>query len=252
MNGAGAEPLGQRAVGGDDRLERVAVEAEPIHLVDRDGDLADAEQVGERGVAAGLRQQLAVLHPGGVDQDHGRVGGGRPGDHVARVLLVARRVGDDELALRGREVAVGDVDRDALLALGLEAVGEERQVDRRRRRRRRSHRAALGGAGQRGELVLEDAAAVVEQAADQRALAVVDAAGGDEAQDAVVLEVRRSGSRARCVHQKYPSRLRRSIEASEVWSSMRVAPRSVISAPAVSTMICSSGRARRLPPGRCR
>ena len=33
------------------------------------------------------------------------------------------------LRLLGREVAVGDVDRDALLALGLEAVGEEREVD---------------------------------------------------------------------------------------------------------------------------
>ena len=39
------------------------------------------------------------------------------------------RVGDDELAPAGREVAVGDVDRDALLALGLEAVRQQRQVD---------------------------------------------------------------------------------------------------------------------------
>jgi hypothetical protein len=41
---------------------------------------------------------------------------------------VARRVADHELSVRGREVAVGDVDRDALLALGREAVGEQRQV----------------------------------------------------------------------------------------------------------------------------
>ena len=54
-----------------------------------------------------------------VDQDDGEVGGRGAGDHVARVLLVARRVGDDELALVGGEEAVGDVDRDALLALGL-------------------------------------------------------------------------------------------------------------------------------------
>ena len=45
--------------------------------------------------------------------------------------------------------------------------------------------------------------------------------------------------------------LRSSIDASEVWSSMRVAPRSVIVAPAVSAMIASSVRRRR-PPGRCR
>jgi len=42
---------------------------------------------------------------------------------------VPRSVGDDELPPRGREVAVGHVDRDPLLALGAEAVGEIRQVD---------------------------------------------------------------------------------------------------------------------------
>jgi hypothetical protein len=76
-------------------------------------------------VAAGLRQHALAR----VDQDDGEVGGRGGGDHVAGVLLVARRVGDDVLARAGGEVAVGDVDGDALLALGLQAVGEERQVD---------------------------------------------------------------------------------------------------------------------------
>ena len=40
------------------------------------------------------------------------------------------RVGDDELAQRRGEIAVGDVDRDALLALGDEAVGQQRQIER--------------------------------------------------------------------------------------------------------------------------
>jgi hypothetical protein len=88
---------------------------------------------------------------------------------------VARRVGDDELAPRRGEVAVGDVDGDALLALGLEAVGEQREIDPARA-------AAQRRALERGELVLVDRARVVEQPPDQRALAVVDAAGGDEAQ----------------------------------------------------------------------
>jgi hypothetical protein len=39
------------------------------------------------------------------------------------------RVGDDELAPLGLEVAVGDVDRDPLLALGLEAVEQQREVE---------------------------------------------------------------------------------------------------------------------------
>ena len=60
------------------------------------------------------------------------VGGRGAGDHVARVLLVARRVGDDELALVGGEEAVGDVDGDALLALGRQAVDQQREVDARR------------------------------------------------------------------------------------------------------------------------
>jgi hypothetical protein len=45
-------------------------------------------------VAPGLGQHALAR----VDQDHRQVGGRRAGDHVARVLLVARRVGDDELA----------------------------------------------------------------------------------------------------------------------------------------------------------
>jgi hypothetical protein len=78
------------------------------------------------GVAPGLGQHALAR----VDQDDRQVGGRGGGDHVARVLLVARRVGDDVLAAAGAEVAIGDVDGDALLALGLQAVGQQRQVDR--------------------------------------------------------------------------------------------------------------------------
>ena len=39
-----------------------------------------------------------------------------------------------------------------------------------------------------GELILEDHFRFIEQAADQRALAVIDAAAGDEAQEALLLE----------------------------------------------------------------
>jgi hypothetical protein len=89
---------------------------------------------------------------------------------------VAGGVGDHELATRGGEVAVGDVDRDALLALGPQAVGEQREVERAvavAPRRRLLHGL---------ELVGEDLLGVVEQAADQRALAVIDRARGGEAQ----------------------------------------------------------------------
>ena len=86
-----------------------------------------------------------------IDQQDGELRGRRGRDHVARVLLVARRVGDDELALRRGEVAVRDVDGDALLALGGQAVGQQRKVER--------LSAALRRARDRGELVGEDRAA---------------------------------------------------------------------------------------------
>jgi hypothetical protein len=80
-----------------------------------------------------LCRRVCAARRAGVDQDDGDVARRRAGRHVARVLLVPGRVGDDELAPRRREVAVGDVDRDALLALGLEAVGQQREVDLARR-----------------------------------------------------------------------------------------------------------------------
>ena len=117
-----------------------------------------------------------------VDQDHGEVGGGRAGHHVAGVLLVAGRVGDDELALLGGEEAVGHIDGDALLALGGQPVDQEREVDL----------LSLGADPpavrlQGRQLVLEDHLGVVEQPPDQGGLAVVHRAAGDEAQQALVL-----------------------------------------------------------------
>ena len=76
-------------------------------------------------VAARLLGQPAA----GVDQDHREVGGRGARDHVARVLRVAGAVVQHEAAPRRGEVAVGDVDRDALLALGAQAVGQQCEVE---------------------------------------------------------------------------------------------------------------------------
>ena len=79
------------------------------------------------------------------------------------------RVGHDELALLGREEPVGDVDRDALLALGRQPVEQQREVEV------AALRADLGRVGlERGEVVFEHEVGLVQQAPDQRALAVVD------------------------------------------------------------------------------
>ena len=126
--------------------------------------MLDPQQVGDEAVALGLLDHAFA----GVDEDDGEVGGGGTGHHVAGILGVAGGVGDDELALGRGEVAVGDVDGDALLALGLEAVGEEGEVDV-------LVAAAAGGFLHGLELVLEDGFGIIEQAADEGGFAVVDA-----------------------------------------------------------------------------
>ena len=102
---------------------------------------------------------------------------------------MAGRVGDDELALRRGEEAIGHVDGDALLALGFQPVDQQREVN------------LLAGCAvaarialQRGELVLEDQLGVVEQAADQRRLAVVDGTTGEKAQEGAPVVVVEHGA----------------------------------------------------------
>ena len=112
----------------------------------------------------------------GVDEDKRKVGGRGSGHHVAGVLDVARGVRDDELASWRGEVAVGHVDRDALLALGPKTVGEQGQVD--------VVLAPIAACPFDGlDLVLEHGLGVIEKTADQRALAVINTACGGESED---------------------------------------------------------------------
>ncbi len=115
-----------------------------------------------------------------VDQDHGQIGRGCAGGHVARVLLVSRRVGDDELAPRGGEIAVSDVDGDALLPLGAQAVGQQRKIDG-------AGRAVHRRLGHGLELIFVDALRIEEQTADQSGFAVVHAARGGKSQQVLGL-----------------------------------------------------------------
>ncbi len=82
---------------------------------------------------------------------------------------MAGSVGDDELALVRGEKAVGDVNRDALLALGGEAIDQQRQVNLVTLCTSRL-RIALD----RRELVVVDQFRVVQQTADQRRFAVIN------------------------------------------------------------------------------
>ncbi len=97
-----------------DPLEDPLVVVHQVHLVHAQHQVRHLEQRGEERVTAALLDQPLA----GVHQDQREVGGRGPRHHVPGVLDVTRGVGDDEVAPRRGEVAVGDVDRDALLALG--------------------------------------------------------------------------------------------------------------------------------------
>jgi hypothetical protein len=108
----------QFAEGGLDRTERVARPADAIHLVDGEHDMPDAEHRQDHQVAFGLAGQ-ALLDG---DQDEREIGDRSAGRHVGGIFLVTGRIDDDELAACRREEAIGDVDRNVLLALGRQSV----------------------------------------------------------------------------------------------------------------------------------
>ena len=68
-----------------------------------------------------------------INQKHTKIAVRCAGRHIARVLHMSGRIGNDELPPGRREIAIRHIDRDALLALGLKAVDEERQIDLRPR-----------------------------------------------------------------------------------------------------------------------
>ena len=78
-----------------DLAKRASRPADEVHLVDREHDLAHAHQIQDGGVAAGLLLHAAA----GIDEKDGNIGVRGAGRHVARVLLVAGAVDDDEAAL---------------------------------------------------------------------------------------------------------------------------------------------------------
>jgi len=146
-------------------------EIDEVHLVDRDDEMADAKQGSDVCVTTGLREDALAR----IDKDDGEVCGRGAGGHVSGILLVAGGIGNDELAALGREVAVGDVDSDALLTLRAKPVCELGEVDSELLLARRSDSPCDGA-----NLVFVDVSRVVEETADEGGFAIVDAAGGAE------------------------------------------------------------------------
>src|SRR3546814_10510894 len=114
--------------------------------------MADAQQVDDVAMSTRLRQYTAP----GIDQDDCEVGRGSAGGHIAGVLLVAWRVGNDEAATVCSEEAVCHVDGDALFALRLQAVDQQCKIQSAVMRS-----DSLAVAFQRLQLVLENQFGVI-------------------------------------------------------------------------------------------
>ncbi len=115
----------------------------------------------------------------------------------------------------GREVPVRDVDRDPLLAFSLKAV-EDQCVVQLAALRANPPRVGL----ERCELILEQQLRFVQEPADERALAVIDASARDEAQKSSAFVQVEIGldlllDRPGVSAQKYPSCFFRSIDPDE-------------------------------------
>src|SRR4051812_4013579 len=88
---------------------------------------------------------------------------------------MARSIGDDEFPPRRGEVAIGNINGDALFSLGSQAVRKQRKIN--------WSCGAVDAALLHGrQLVLVNRLAVIEEPADQRGFSIIHAAGGGEAQ----------------------------------------------------------------------
>ena len=174
----GVEPqgLGEGAERRLDVAEDLFVIADKVDLVGDHDDMPDPDQAEDIGVPPRLGQQALAR----IDQKDGEFGVGGAGRHVAGVLLMAGRVGDDELACVRFEKAIGDVDGDALFALGGKPVDQKREIDA-----GRACRPVAALILERRQLIIEDELAVIEQAPDQGRLAIIDTAAGQKAQQAL-------------------------------------------------------------------
>ena len=93
-----------------------------------------------------------------------------------------RSVGNDELSLGRGKIAISHIDRDPLLTLGFQTIRQQRGI-KITARGSVNRRSLFNGS----ELILVDHFGIVKQAADQCALAIVNAATGNESQQLFTL-----------------------------------------------------------------
>ena len=152
------------AVFGLDLAEPSLVVADQVHLVDEHRELADAEH--RHQVAVPPRVLAHAFH--GVDHEQGRLGARGAGDQVPDELDVPGGVDEDVVAFRRLEEHARGVDRDALGALVLERVEEERVFE--------GFGRAAAQLADLIELALRQGVGIGQEPADDRALAVIDVA----------------------------------------------------------------------------
>ncbi len=129
--------------------------------------MADAHERANVGMTAGLKKYAFSR----VGQDDGQLRMRSAGGHVSRVLIVARGIGEDVLAFGRAEVAIRDINGDALLPFRAQTVGEKGELE------------CVGGPLAHAlELIVVDRVDVVEEAADQSGFSIVDAAGDENPQ----------------------------------------------------------------------
>ncbi|MNC33035.1 hypothetical protein D3C75_814160 [compost metagenome] len=138
----------------------------------------DPQQRGDKTVATRLIQHAFTR----IDQQDRQLTGRRTGRHITGVLLMPRRVGNNKLTFFRREITVCHVDSNALLALGLQTIHQQGQIQF------FTLRTVTFAVGMQGrKLIFINLASVMQQAANQRTFAVIDAAAGQETQQAFML-----------------------------------------------------------------
>jgi hypothetical protein len=147
---------------GFDVAESAFLKADAVHLVDDDGDLSNAEEMQQIAVPARL-----LLHAlGHIDDQHGGVGLGSAGDHVAQEFGVAGGVDENDIAQSGSETDLAGVERDALVAFGLQRVEQKRPFE--------VLAAPAAHRLERRKLAVRKAVGLVQQPSDQCRFSVID------------------------------------------------------------------------------
>jgi hypothetical protein len=172
------EFTGEVTVNLDEGIEAILPKADKIHFVDSQNNVLNAKQVDNGAVPSGLDGD--PLHR--IHEQNSQVADAGRRDHVARVLLVSRCIGENKSTPRTREVTVGNVDSDPLLALSLKTIEEKSEIQT---VAYSTELLALGFESR--ELVVRHFSRIVEQPADERALTIIYASAGEKSQQVRLL-----------------------------------------------------------------